>query len=106
MPERFKNKEMDSQNIEIGKRIDFIRTTKKWSKEELARLLKITGQHLGNAIKGEVGLSTRKIINLSKISGFSTDFILLGNTKCIDEEMKNLIDIAYNALNKATALSN
>ena len=104
--ENSENKEIDSQNIEIGKRIDFIRITKKWSKEELAKLLNITGQHLGSVIKGEVGLSTGKIINLSKISGFSTDFILLGNTKSVDEEMKILINVASKALNKVTALAN
>lgn len=65
---------------DIGKRIEFIRNEKNMTKEEFAKLINISGQHLGRAISGEKGLSIEKIIEISDKTGYSTDFILKGIT--------------------------
>lgn len=46
---------------DIGKRIEFIRNEKKMTKEDFAKLINISGQHLGRIIVGEKGLSIEKI---------------------------------------------
>lgn len=94
MPKKLNKEDLDPRKVEIGKRIDLIRETEGMSKEDLAKLLITTGQHIGRAISGEVGLSVEKIIDLSDETGFSTDFILKGTTSSIDEETKNLIKLA------------
>lgn len=62
----------------IGKRIEFIRNENHMTKEEFAKLINISGQHLGKVITGEKGLSIEKIIEISNKTGYSTDFILKG----------------------------
>lgn len=95
MPKNIKkDKELDPKKVEIGKRIDIIRETEGWSKEDLAKILATTGQHVGKVIGGEVGFSAEKHIVLSDASGFSTDFILKGTMTSVNDEVKNLIKIA------------
>lgn len=65
---------------DIGKRIEFIRNEKSMTKEEFARLINISGQHLGRVISGEKGLSIEKVVEISNKTGYSTDFILKGKT--------------------------
>jgi len=103
----------NSLKMEIGKRIDFIRTEQNLSKEKFSKLLNISAQHLGKVINGESGLSIEKIIELSEKTGFSTDFILRGITtssseiaskkiKSIEEKMAilyNEVKNIYNFLN-------
>lgn len=62
----------------IGKRIEFIRNENHMTKEEFAKLINISGQHIGKVITGEKGLSIEKIIEISNKTGYSTDFILKG----------------------------
>lgn len=76
---------------EIGKRIDFIRMEKGLNKEEFAKKLGMSGQQLGEIIRGKTGLSVEKLIILSEISGYSTDFILIGKRKEMDENITNSI---------------
>lgn len=86
---------------DIGERIEYIRNQKNMTKEEFAKLINITGQHLGKAISGEKGLSIEKIIEISNKTGYSTDFILKGITsnseiynKKIDKIKGNLNSIS------------
>ena len=81
----------ENLKLEIGKRIDFIRIQKKMSKEKLAELIGISGQHLGKVINGESGLSVEKIIKLSIKTGYSTDYILLGKSISFDENTKKML---------------
>lgn len=81
---------------EIGKRIEFIRNEKNMTKEEFAKLINISGQHLGRAISGEKGLSIEKIIELSEKTGYSTDFILKGITNNSDIINKKMSKIKNN----------
>ena len=82
---------------EIGKRIDFIRIEKGLNKEEFAKELGMKGQQLGEIIRGKTGLSVEKLILLSKISGYSTDFILLGKRKELDYAIiKSILSIKEN----------
>jgi len=85
---------------EIGKRIDYIRKEKGLNKEEFAKELGMKGQQLGEIIRGKTGLSVEKLILLSDISGYSTDFILLGETKEIDGNITESILNIKNYLNK------
>ncbi|MBO5005315.1 MAG: helix-turn-helix transcriptional regulator [Clostridia bacterium] len=81
---------------DIGKRIEFIRNEKNMTKEEFAKLINISGQHLGRAISGEKGLSIEKIIELSEKTGYSTDFILKGITNKSDVINKKISKIKNN----------
>ncbi len=71
------------------------------TKEEFAKLINISGQHLGRAISGEKGLSIEKIIELSEKTGYSTDFILKGvtNNSDIFTEKVNQIRNNVNSIN-------
>lgn len=86
---------------DIGKRIEFIRNERNMTKEEFAKLINISGQHLGRAISGEKGLSIEKIIELSEKTGYSTDFILKGvtNNSDIFTEKVNQIRNNVNSIN-------
>ena len=77
--------------IEIGKRIDIIRTQKGMTKDKFAELLNISRQHLNQVINGESGLSIEKTIELSEKTGFPTDFILLGKTDSLNNDVKKLL---------------
>lgn len=106
-----KNNNNDLLKIEIGKRIDFIRNQNNMSKEKFAKLINITGQHLGKVITGESGLSIEKIIELSEKTGYTTDFILLGKKDSFDEKIKTSltqaesdIENAYNKLKNIAKL--
>ncbi len=81
---------------DIGKRIEFIRNEKNMTKEKFARLINISGQHLGRAISGEKGLSIEKIIEISDKTGYSTDFILKGITNYSDVINKKVNKIKNN----------
>ena len=87
---------------DIGERIEYIRNQKNMTKEEFAKLIDISGQHLGKAISGEKGLSIQKIIEISDKTGYSTDFILKGITSNveIDNEKINLIKSNLNNIRK------
>ena len=65
---------------EIGKRIEFIRNQKELTKEGFAKLINISGQHLGKVITGQKGLSIEKIVEIAK-----------NNVENIDETLKNII---------------
>lgn len=87
---------------DIGERIEHIRNQKKMTKEEFAKLIDISGQHLGKAINGEKGLSIEKIIEISDKTGYSTDFILKGITSNVEinNEKINLIKSNLNNINE------
>lgn len=83
---------MSYNKLEVGKRIDFIRLQKGMSKNEFAKLINISKQHLSRVISNEKGLSVEKVIELSEKTGFSTDFILLGKDADIDINMKKKLN--------------
>lgn len=80
----------------IGERIEYIRNQKNMTKEEFAKLIDISGQHLGKAISGEKGLSIEKIIEISNETGYSTDFILKGTTSNVEINNKKIDKIKSN----------
>ncbi len=81
---------------DIGKRIEFIRNEKKMTKEDFAKLINISGQHLGRIIVGKKGLSIEKIIEISEKTGYSTDFILKGITNNSDVIIEKINKIKNN----------
>lgn len=81
---------------DIGERIEYIRNQKNMTKEEFAKLIDISGQHLGKAISGEKGLSIEKIIEISNKTGYSTDFILKGTTSNVEINNKKIDKIKNN----------
>ena len=76
---------------EIGKRIDKIRISMGLSKEDFAKLLGVTGQHLGNVITGKVGLSIDKLICLCKKTNKSADYYLFGSENTIKDLTETLL---------------
>lgn len=90
---------------DIGKRIEYIRVQKNMTKEDFAKLINISGQHLGKAINGEKGLSIEKIIEISDKTGYSTDFILKGIISNIEINNKK-INLIKNSLNNISEIIN
>ena len=72
---------------DICKRIKIIRNNLGMNKNEFANFLGITPQYLGSIEHGENCLSVEKIILLSQKANVSTDYILLGKSNIIDENM-------------------
>lgn len=87
----------ENLKLEIGKRINFIRIQKNMSRDKLASLIGISGQHLGKVINGESGLSVEKIIELSIKTGYPTDFILLGKSLSFNSNIHDLLIQVKNA---------
>lgn len=85
--------------IDIGKRIEFIRNEKNMTKEDFAKLINISGQHLGKTIVGKKGMSIEKIIEISNKTGYSTDFILKGVTNKSDVINEKINQIKNNIKN-------
>ena len=90
---------------DIGERIEYIRNQKNMTKEEFAKLINISGQHLGKAINGEKGLSIEKIIEISDKTGYSTDFILKGITSSVEINNKK-INLIKSNLNNISEIIN
>ena len=88
---------MNNNNLikkQIGERINFIRKQMNMTKDSLARLINVSGQHLGKVLSGESGLSIEKIIELSQKTNYSTDFILMGKQDSLEELIKRVqVDI-------------
>ena len=92
---------------EIGKRIEFIRNQKEMTKESFAKLINISGQHLGKVITGQKGLSIEKVIEIAEKTGYSTEFILRGNKNPETEKLKKkIIYIKNNVENIDETLKN
>lgn len=97
---------------EIGKRVTEIRNGLHMKKNEFAIFLGITPQYLGTVESGENCLSVEKIITLAKKANVTTDYILLGKTDVVDENMlKNVLnlnedklEIYFNTLKQITML--
>lgn len=66
------------------------------TKEDFAKLINISGQHLGRIIVGKKGLSIEKIIEISEKTGYSTDFILKGITNNSDVIIEKINKIKNN----------
>lgn len=69
----------------IGLRIKTIRENLNLSKEDLAKMLGISGQYLGMIEKGKNYISIEKLKILCDITNHSSDYILFGK----DDELPN-----------------
>ncbi len=81
---------------EIGLRIKNIRESMNMSKEDFAKLLGISSQHLGIVERGGSCLSIEKIKKLCDLTNSSADYILFGkniNLKC---ETNNILNTFTN----------
>ncbi|MGN1328005.1 MAG: helix-turn-helix domain-containing protein [Clostridia bacterium] len=76
---------------EIGIRIKHIRENMNMSKEELAKLLGISGQYLGTIERGKSCLSIDKLEKLCNLTHLSADFILFGKDYNIPETTRKLL---------------
>lgn len=88
----------DKLKKDIGKRVDFIRKTMEMSKEEFAKIINVSGQHLGKVIIGEKGLSIEKVIEISEKTRYTTDFILKGITSESEKVMDKKVSKIKNNL--------
>lgn len=76
---------------EIGIRIKHIRESMNMSKEELAKLLGISGQYLGIIERGKSCLSIEKLEKLCNLTHLSADFILFGKDSSLPETTRKLL---------------
>lgn len=84
-------KDYKIQNIEMGKRIDKSRIEMNLSKQQFAKILNITGQHLGRVISGKVGISIDKLRELCEITDKSSDYYLFGTENTIEKLTNTLL---------------
>lgn len=86
-------------NIEIGQRVLTARRQARLSRDELAEKLNISTLFMGYIECGQKGMSLTTLMNLCKILGVSSDYILLGETENITRKnidlLLNDIDIEY-----------
>lgn len=76
---------------EIGKRIKEIREEMHMTKEQFAKKLGLSGQHLGLIERGKNHISIEKLKILCDLSGLSADYILFGKDKNILNDTKNIL---------------
>lgn len=76
---------------EIGKRIKDIREEMHMTKEEFAKQLGLSGQHLGLIERGKNHLTIEKLKILCDLTGLSSDYILFGRDKNILNDTKNIL---------------
>ena len=66
-------------NLEVGERIRSIRENLKMNRERFSEMIDISDVFLGQIERGERSLSLKTLYKIVSFTGFSTDFILLGN---------------------------
>lgn len=71
---------------EMGARIRARREALNISREELGKLLSVTGKFIADIEYGEKGVSLKNLYKLKQILGVSTDFILEGDGLDIEDE--------------------
>jgi transcriptional regulator with XRE-family HTH domain len=76
---------------EIGKRIKKIREDMNMTKESFAKLLGISGQHLGIVERGKSHLSIEKLKVLCDITNLSADYILFGKDDNLKSNTKEIL---------------
>lgn len=85
--------ENKKNRIEIGKRVAIIRECMKMSQPKFAELVDISHNFLSQVENGNRGLSGETVARISKMTGYSTDYILLGKTgnNAISPDSRNRI---------------
>ncbi len=63
---------------DIGRRIQIRRKQQRFTQEQLADMMNVSIQMVSNLERGNKAIRIDNLINLSKILGVSTDFILTG----------------------------
>lgn len=76
----------------VGKRIENIRKEMKLNKEKFAKMLGISGQHLGIVERGESSLSYEKLMKLCEITNYSADYILFGKGRKFSKNTQELLE--------------
>ena len=76
---------------EIGKRVTKIRGGMKMTKEEFAKMLEMSGQHLGAIEKGKNALTCDKLKMLCEKTGVTSDYVLFGKEENIVENTRNTL---------------
>lgn len=69
-----------SSKADIGKRVATIRECMKMSQPKFAELVNISHNFLSQVENGNRGLSGETVARISVMTGYSTDYILLGKT--------------------------
>lgn len=93
-------------NIEIGSRIRSIREGMKLSRNTFSEKINISEVFLSQVERGEKSISLNTLINICNKTGFSSDFILFGDTsnsatanriiKILDQLPAEANNIVYN----------
>ena len=72
-------------NENIGKRIELIRKNLNMTKKQFGSMIGVSGQYIGLVEKGTHGLSVKAIVNICNEANVSSDYILMGITKPMNE---------------------
>lgn len=80
---------------EIGARISKLRKQRGFTQESLAENMDVSIQMISNLERGNKAIKIDNLINLSRILGVSTDYILTGKACC---EASKAIENSFNAL--------
>lgn len=80
----------NEMKIDIGKRVKEIRTKMHMSKNAFAKLIGMKNQYLGTVENGQKGLTVEKVIEICKLTGVSSDYILFGVDNTIENKAKNV----------------
>ena len=83
--------QMESIRKKIGKRVAKIRSDMGMNKEQFASHIGISSQYLANLENGINCFSVEKLINFSKKVNVSTDYLLLGKTNSLYNNVKELV---------------
>lgn len=63
----------------IGRRIRSIRTEKRLTQEQIAKLLKVSPATISAWEIGDIGISVDAAVRIAKFAGVSLDWLLIGN---------------------------
>ena len=75
-------------NLEIGERVRFVRTSRGFSREELAEILDISTLFLGYIECGQRGMSIATLQNMCNTLNVSADYLLFGKEESEDYSEK------------------
>ena len=78
------------KNNGLGDRIRYLRRMKKFTQQELSRLLKVSSSTIAMWENGQRDPGTSMLAELSKLFGVSVDWLLNGDEKSIQINVLNM----------------
>ncbi|MNS95769.1 hypothetical protein D3C72_1300400 [compost metagenome] len=97
---------MESRELykNIGNNLDLIRREKKMTISEFSQYIHASSTQLVNVIKGERGFSIRKLLEISEITNYPIEFILIGKKTIVEDDIKLKLETANNLIKEANEM--